>query len=287
MARFTILGSTGFIGSHLARFLEAGGELVEQPSIRSAMKTDYLGHVIYCIGLTADFRSRPYDTMNAHISLLGEILRPARFDSLLYLSSTRVYGRADATGEEAMLPVSPSAPGDLYNISKLAGEALCLGHDNPAVRVARLSNVYGGDEGGTAMQPDNFLAAITSEATGNGHVRLLTAPESCKDYIDVADVARALRLVSLCGRERLYNVAAGVNVTNRELVTELSRLTGCSTSVEPDAPTMCYHPIETDRLIAEFAARGEAWNPSGVIDGLDRIVAQLQPEPLRRAGGKV
>ncbi len=52
-----------------------------------------LGHAFYCIGLTADFRSRPFETIEAHCGLLKEVLSGSRFSSFVYLSSTRVYAR--------------------------------------------------------------------------------------------------------------------------------------------------------------------------------------------------
>jgi len=52
-----------------------------------------LGHIIYCIGITADFRRRPHDTITAHVTKLQEVLTRTSFESLVYLSSTRVYSR--------------------------------------------------------------------------------------------------------------------------------------------------------------------------------------------------
>ena len=87
---------------------------------------------IFAIGLTADFRSRPLDTMDAHVSALAEVLRCGRFDSLTYLSSTRVYAGLPRGCGNATLVVNPSDASDLYNLSKLAGEALCLGRPTGA-----------------------------------------------------------------------------------------------------------------------------------------------------------
>ena len=39
----------------------------------------------------------PFDTIRAHVSVLSEVLEHAEFESLLYLSSTRVYGRSRTT----------------------------------------------------------------------------------------------------------------------------------------------------------------------------------------------
>ena len=58
------------------------------------------GHVIDCIGLTGDFRTRLLDTAEAHVSLVARCLAELCFDSFLLLSSTRVYTRASATHED-------------------------------------------------------------------------------------------------------------------------------------------------------------------------------------------
>src|SRR5437868_14664917 len=87
----TVLGASGFIGSHIVRELEQRGEKYYAPAKVETIWDKDLGNIIYCIGLTADFRTRPFDTVEAHVCKLNELLKRGRFDSLLYLSSTRVY----------------------------------------------------------------------------------------------------------------------------------------------------------------------------------------------------
>ena len=83
---FTVLGASGYIGSRLVAHLRAQGHTVWAPARGDAeVFTRPLGHVMYCVGLTADFRTRPFDTVDAHVGLLAEVLRRAQFDSLLYL----------------------------------------------------------------------------------------------------------------------------------------------------------------------------------------------------------
>jgi nucleoside-diphosphate-sugar epimerase len=264
MARFTILGGAGFIGAHLARRLRACGDEVARPGREAALDGD-LGHVVYAIGLTADFRGRPYATIEAHVSRLSRLLERARFESLLYLSSTRVYAHAANANEDAVLPVDPRDPDDLYNLSKLAGESLCLGYDLETARVARLSNVFGPPADGAGMHPASLIAGLVRSAALDGRVRLRSAPDSAKDYVDVDDVARALRQIALHGRRRLYNVAAGTNVSNRELAEQLARMTGCSVEYAEGAPTVVFPRIRTERLEAEFAPPERPWAPASVL----------------------
>jgi len=240
----SVFGAQGFVGRNLVRHLTGRGYDV-RPFGRGdeGWRGRHLGHAFYCIGLTADFRSRPFETIDAHISVLTDMLRSARFTSFVYLSSTRVYARAGTTDEAAVIPVQPAEPDDLYNISKLMGEAACLGSGLANVRVARLSNVFGDDLGSS-----NFLSAVIREAIDTGCVRLRTGLASEKDYVSIGDVVAALEAIATRGREKITNVAYGANTTHGEIIEALTRATGARVEVEANAPVVSFPPIVTRRL---------------------------------------
>ena len=265
----TVFGAGGFIGSRLARRLEGEGwEVLALARGDERWRDAELGHAFFCVGLTADFRSRPFETIDAHVGFAAEVLRTARFESFLYLSSTRVYARSGGGDETTPLVVDPADPSDLYNLSKLMGEAACLAVDRPQARVARLSNVYGGDAGS-----DNFLASILREAVATGAIRLRTGLDSEKDYVALEDVLAALVRISVAGRERLYNVASGVNTRHEEIVLAVQALTGCSLSVAPDSPVTRFPAIAIDRL------RVLGVNPSSsVVAALPMLIDQARGE---------
>src|SRR5688572_26915815 len=96
----TVLGASGFIGSRLVSHRAATGAGFQAVVRMEALSTRPLVPVIYCIGLTADFRSRPLNTVEAHVCKLLEVLRKCEFESLLYLSSTRLYTPGDGSTEE-------------------------------------------------------------------------------------------------------------------------------------------------------------------------------------------
>jgi len=264
MPVFTILGASGFIGSHLIEHLRAAGAECQVPG-----RDDWTwlgrdaGHVVYCIGLSADFRSRPWDTMRAHVCRLIDVLDRGCFESLLYLSSTRIYAGSSDTREIATLQASPLVADDLYNLSKLAGEAACFAHPSPRVRVARLSNVFGRDPGS-----ENFLTTVVREALG-GAIVLRTSGLSEKDYVSVQDVGRYLTSIAEGGRERVYNVASGVNVTNGAIAESLARLTGCAVHVVPGAQTVRFAPIDVSRIQDEFGAARD-----DLVRSLPRLIGQ-------------
>lgn len=253
----SVFGAQGFVGRNLVQHLRARGYDV-RPLGRgdTSWRGSDLGHAFYCIGLTADFRSRPFETIDAHVSVLTDLLRAAAFTSFVYLSSTRVYARAATTDESAAIPVQAAEPDDLYNISKLMGEAACLGSGLRNVRVARLSNVFGEDLGSS-----NFLTSVIRDAVEAKSVRLRTSLASEKDYVWIGDVVTALEAIATRGSEAITNVAYGANTTHGEIMDALANATGARIEVEANSPAIRFPPIATQRLNELAGARRTALVP--------------------------
>lgn len=252
MTQWTVLGGQGYVGSRLADVLRAKGAAVWVPHKADPQLWGRdLGHVVYAIGLTGDFRQRPFDTMEAHVGVLSRVLQRARFESLTYLSSTRVYMGSTRTDEDAPLTVQPADPSDLYNLSKLAGEALCHASGRDGVRVARLSNVVG-----PGMDPasGNFVASLMAEAK-SGHIVLRSHPDSRKDYVHIDDVVEWLVLIGERGQHSVYNVASGRSVSHRQWAEWCAERFGCNWSALEGASLQEFHPIEINRLQSEFQVR--------------------------------
>ena len=247
--RFTVLGGRGYLGSHIAATIRKAGHDVILPE-RGARLDAAAGHVLFCIGVASDFRRRPLDTIRAHVVELERYLSQSGWESFLYLSSTRVYAGAAGGDEDAPLHLRPTDPDHIYNLSKATGESLCLTLDHPALRVVRLSNVYGDDEGS-----GTFIADVVAEARA-GAVEFHTNPDSEKDYVALSDVVEILPRIALSGRQRLYNVASGRNVRVAGIAATLERA-GVRCTFAGDAPPVRFPPIAIDRLVAEFGIHPE------------------------------
>ena len=263
---FTVLGAQGFVGQALSQWLRVRGHEVHTPARQlspAELSASLCGHVVYCIGLTADFRGRPWDTVDAHVGVLRQLLAEGNFASLTYLSSTRVYLGCDVGREDAALTVRPEDPDQLYNLSKLMGESLCHAASRPEkpVRVVRLSNAIGGD-----VASDNFISVLLREALATGGIHLRTSLDSAKDYIALADVTRMLGLIACSGQAHCYNLASGQQTTNGELVEAIARLTGAEFSVSDDALHTTFPRIDIGRLHHEFG-----FEPLSPISYLEEI----------------
>jgi nucleoside-diphosphate-sugar epimerase len=245
----TILGASGFIGRHLAAGLRDRGIqcwLPKRGDERIYQRP--LGCVYYCIGLTADFRERPYDTIDAHIGALRNLLERADFNQLVYLSSTRVYAGSQLADESQRLNVSPVNPDDLYNLSKLTGECLALSSGRTC-RVARLSNVLGPDMGSA-----NFVGALVAEARSTGRLLLRSALSSEKDYVWIDDAVAGLIALATAGRQPIYNLAGGVNLPHSAIVGPLAER-GIQIQVAENAPVTSFPTISIERLVSDTGFR--------------------------------
>jgi nucleoside-diphosphate-sugar epimerase len=246
--KFTVFGSTGFIGRHLTAYLRGLGHQVLTPGRGElASLQGHLGHAIYAIGLTADFRTKPFETVRAHVTVLSDLLENAPFDSLTYLSSTRLYSGAACGRWDAAISVNSTDASDLYNLSKLMGESLCLNAGRKGTKVVRLSNVVGAGD----PHSSNFLYSLIQEAR-NGRISLQSDPQSDKDYIHLDDVVEMLPRIATEGRLSTYNLASGLNLTHAAWVNALHALTGCEIHYPQGKSPVTFPPIDISALQSEF-----------------------------------
>lgn len=265
--KYTIFGSSGFIGSHVATAARESGHDVHCPDRSGISANKNLGHAVYCIGMTADFRRMPHQTIDAHVSRLQQVLQACEFETFTYLSSTRVYQHcAEAVvTEDTPLVVQSQDAGDLYNLSKLLGESILQTHGGK-VRVARLSNVVGDD-----VMSSNFLFSVLRDCVQHGHVELQQSLESAKDYVDIRDVTSLLLRLGPEGSAGVYNLASGTNTTHQKLLSVITNLTGASVTVAQNAAEYSFPRINIDRMRREFS-----FTTRNVTESLPALVEQVR-----------
>jgi nucleoside-diphosphate-sugar epimerase len=254
MSRFTVIGAGGFIGGRLVSALTALDHEVYMPRRGDPdLFTRDLGRVFYCAGRTGDFMVRPFETVEAHVGLIAQVLRETRFERLVYLSSTRLYDSLGARGghEGDVLELDPALPRNVYDLSKALGENLCLARSGGRATVARLSNVFAADP-----EASGFLSELLLRARTEREIELASSPGGGRDYIHIDDVIAALLALEASAGTGIVNIARGETVTNGELVQVFGaagwRLTLTGKDVPPPPPV-----CDTDRARALGVTPGD------------------------------
>jgi nucleoside-diphosphate-sugar epimerase len=245
--KFTVLGSSGFIGGHMVKYLQAQGHEVDAPPLGADLKNVKLGHVINATGVVGGNAKEMQSSMlETHVMLTQHLLKNTNFKSLLYISSTRFYGplKGIKVSEDMPLPFTPSGWA-VFDVSKLLGECICLSFDDPRIRIVRPSNIYG-----TGMNPRTFLGAVLRDLKEKGTVTINESPQSSKDYISIDDAMKLFENIALNGKERLYNVASGT-ITTHQQIADMLRKFG-EIKFADNGTTRVFPPIDTSRVSKEF-----------------------------------
>lgn len=245
--KFTIIGSKGFIGSNLVTYLKSIGHECFTPEIRTDDLTGKnLGNVIFVIGIS-NFIERPFDAVNAHVCSLTKILKTTKFDSFLYFSSGRLYYNGTSTKEEDTLLVNPRNLDDLYNISKIMGESICLASGKNNVRIVRPSNVTGSD-----FSSKLFIPSILRDAVDKNKISIRSTLHSEKDYVYIDDVVKIATEISIHGKDSIYNIAYGKNTRSDEIINEILKHTDSKLEIQPNSSTFLFPTISIDKIHDEF-----------------------------------
>lgn len=244
----SIVGARGFVGARLVRHFEAQGGRVHAygRGDEARLMADAHGSMYYCAGFTGDYADDPAGTVEAHAGLISRVIAAARFERLVYCSSTRLYDSAGVAlaHEDTPLVFSPENPRHLYDLSKALGENLCLNDPQKRCVVARISNVFDLDP-----QASGFLMDWLRAAQKSTHVELASSPHFGRDYIHVDDVVSALVAIVASKAAGIFNAASGRVTRNAEIAAELEKR-GILTRFSSDALAAPMPIIATARMQA-------------------------------------
>ncbi|MBW8185199.1 NAD-dependent epimerase/dehydratase family protein [Shewanella nanhaiensis] len=260
MKKYTVVGSTGFIGNNLVRFLTEKGEEVTEINRIAPSRNESLGTIVYCAGFGGC--DEPQKVLDANLTFLMKLLDECNYERFIYISSTRVYLNATTGTEKSNLVISSGDKRSVFNLSKITAEKLST--NNPKLISLRVSNVYG-----DAFNSPLFLPTIIRDAIKSRKIKMFTSGDYSKDYINVLDVCNAIYLLSK--KEDLshdvYNIAYSKKVTADEILEEISKsvehdVEWNTTSVEEFYPEICIK-----RLRHEIN-----FEPSFVLDDVERMI---------------
>ncbi len=140
------------------------------------------------------------------------------------ISTDEVYGDVPLGSRKCFTEISPLNPSSPYSASKAAADLLALSymrtHGLP-VSVSRCSNNFGIYQHSEKLIP-KAVAAIVS----GGPVSLYGDGLNMRDWLYTADHCRAIDLIIRAGECGIYNISAGNEWSNIDLVKEIASLLG-------------------------------------------------------------
>lgn len=230
-APVVVIGHTGFVGSAIARSLASAGvpliplssrecNLLHQdaPRVLQALMPEG-AQVVFCSGIIRTVRDT-YDTMLENIRMVhafAHAARTCRLASLVYLSTTDVYGHFPPVPITELTPVEPDS---YYGIAKLAGERLLRlgGGIGCPVSVLRLPGVYGPGDGDRSV-----VGRLVGQLRRDGAVTIYGNGRVRRDYVAVGDVCAVVGALLGQPFDGTLNLASGRSVTIEELVHLIAR----------------------------------------------------------------
>jgi UDP-glucose 4-epimerase len=277
----TVIGARGYVGAHLVERLQSRGLVVVSPlrGEEGQLTGCDLGDLYYCAGLTVDYARDPVATAEAHIGLLGRLLQSCRYKRVVYLSSTRLYDAiaAPRVDETTCLPLEPLRPRHLYDLTKAAGESLCLALAGERARILRLSCIWSQEPTAQGFLPD-LLRQLKASPTGPDAPPLVLCshPHLARHYCHLDELLDAMEASVASGCDPIVHLASDERpTTNGELLAFLERRCGVRfhlqghEGVAPPSPTP---QLDLSRCRALLGR-----DPTPLLSMLDSLLPALTP----------
>jgi UDP-glucose 4-epimerase len=231
----------------------------------------------------------PAETIRVNVEGTLNVMRAAQMcEKLLgifFASSAAVYDTTSAFHKET----DPTAPTDIYGLSKVLGERVVrhyAGESGLSYVLGRFFNVYGPDETNPHVIP-----AVLRQVIEGGKVRM-GRTDTFRDFIYVDDLVQALLKIGALlssGKQvaEVYNLGSGQESSIASVVEILGKTAGVNLNITTEERHV--RPSDRQHLRADIAkARRElGWSPAfSMARGLDEIVkaelAQLAGERSRQ-----
>lgn len=277
--RALITGGNGFVGRHLAAYLESLGDTVtifdlpsdisQSDEVRAAI-TQAQPEAIYHLAALSHVGASWMDpTAVLQVNVVGSAVVFAAARELvpaattLFVSSAEVYGAVTS----ADLPITESLephPISPYAASKLAGEVLA----QQAVRAFQQRIVIARpfNHVGPGQAPTFFVPAMASRMVRAQREGQTTIPvgnlTSRRDFLDVRDVVRAYRLLIERGEPgEVYNIASGVDRSMSDVADELRTLVDPTLTFVTDESLLRPVDVPVLRGSSEKINAATGWSP--------------------------
>jgi dihydroflavonol-4-reductase len=254
--RYLLTGATGFLGTHLARALEAhghevvrfarstGGDVLDAASVRAA--AGGCAGAFHCAGKVSRKPSDAEELYRVHVEGTRTVLDACEAAGVrrLVLASTSgtvaVSESADRIGrEDDEAPIGLVGRWPYYR-SKLFAERAALARSSERLEVVSVNPSL-------AFGPGDVNGSSTEDVRLFLEGAIPAVPAGGLSFVDARDAAEAMRLAMERGRPGERYLVGAMNLTVREFFAKLARISGVR------APWL---PLPRSRALARS---GAAW----------------------------
>lgn len=242
--KIAVIGSSGFIGSHLCMKLRnQGHEVVECDLPRIDITIPVSLHPLNGVDVVYHLATMPLNSCKKYPALciltniegtlnVMEAMEKYGIKRLIYSSASSVYGTPDKVPVEES---DPKEPLTLYGASKLAAENIIKVKINEmnlnnsfdfTAGIFRFTNVYG------PGQLNGVIPAFITKSLAHDEISVTGDGSQSRDFVYIDDV---VNVMALALEEPLYgftmNLGSGVQVSINELLRLTTDITGCHPKV--------------------------------------------------------
>jgi UDP-glucuronate decarboxylase len=250
-----------------------------------AASVDYIIHGA-SIASPVYYRRFPLETIKVNVegtTRMLELARTAQVRSILFLSSSEIYGDPDPrfipTSEDYKGSVSCTGPRACYDESKRLGETLCAVysqlHATP-VKTIRPFNVYGP---GQRLDDQRIIPDLVSSALKGGPLKLFSDGRPTRSFCYARDFVAALLLVLLSSENgEAFNIGNNEEISIRTAAETVAEMAGNGSPLRVEYATSSDRDYLTDNPnrrcpnLSKIRSR-LGWNPEIKFrDGIARTI---------------
>ncbi len=243
---YTIFGASGFIGNEIIASLKKRKHKIFIPNKKKIKFSKNLGKIIYCVG-SDDWKKKPIKGFFSNLGHLQKIIHNNTFETLIFLSTTRLYiNSKNSTSEICNISANSENDDDYYNILKMASESLLLNF-NRKIKILRLSNVFGYN-----YKSPLILPTLIKNAIKKSEIELSININSTKDYILIDDVIKLIFKILKKSKFRVYNVASAKNISLKKISGIIKKVTNCRIKLKNQKIKIMEPIININRIKKEY-----------------------------------
>ena len=154
---------------------------------------------------------------------LLECSRNAKYGKMVHVSTDEVYGHLEFNDDPftESTPIDPRSP---YAASKASSDLLCNAYINTFncnISITRCCNNYGPNQ-----HSEKFIPTIIKSLSKGQKVPVYGEGMNIREWIHVYDHNLAVWAVATKGKQGVYNIGSGLELTNIELVDKICAIMG-------------------------------------------------------------